>query len=94
MPFAGLGNAVVGVAFTTLLQRRTPEELMGRVSAAADLAIGGAATLSMALGASLVAVVSYRLPFAVVSVVLLATGAQLWRLRHTARPPALVPEHG
>jgi predicted MFS family arabinose efflux permease len=83
MPFAGIGNAVIGVAFNTLLQRRTPEALMGRASAAADMVIGGAATLSMALGATLVAFVDYREVFAVISVVVLVTGGLLWRVRQS-----------
>jgi MFS family permease len=87
MPFSGLANAAVGVGFTTLLQRRTPEPLMGRVTAAADMAIGGAATVSMALGATLVAFVSYQLLFAIISVVLFATGFRLWRRRHADREP-------
>jgi MFS family permease len=104
MPFAGIGNTIVGIAFTTLLQRRTPGTLMGRVSAAADMAIGGAAALSMALGATLVAFIDYRLMFAVISVVLLITSGQLWRVRQSdriARTPApihptteVVADHG
>jgi MFS family permease len=106
MPFAGIGNAVSAVAFNTLLQRRTPDSLMGRASAAADMVIGGAATLSMALGATLAAVVDYRLVFAVISVVVLVTGGLLWRARQsdptipvpTAAPidraRELVGEHG
>lgn len=94
MPFAGIGNTIVGIAYNTLLQRRTPDPLMGRASAAADMAIGGAQTLSMALGATLVAFVDYRLMFAVVSVVLLITGGQLWRIRQserTAPAPSTAP---
>jgi len=36
MPFSGLGNTLIGVAFTTLLRRRTPDPADRRVSAAAD----------------------------------------------------------
>jgi MFS family permease len=91
MPFAGIGNTVVGVAFGTLLQRLTPGPLMGRVSAAADMVIGGTATLSMALGATLVAFVDYRLMFAIISVVLLVGGGQLWRTRGAHRPASAPP---
>jgi len=58
---------------------RTPDLLIGRVSAAADMAIGGAATVSMALGATLVNFVGYRFIFATAAVVLLTTGTHLWR---------------
>jgi MFS family permease len=87
MPFSGLGNTLIGVAFTTLLQRRTPDPLIGRVCAAADMAIGGAATASMALGAALINVVDYRFIFATAAMVLLTTGTKLWhdrRNRHTS----------
>jgi MFS family permease len=90
MPFSGLGNTLIGVAFTTLLQRRTPDLLIGRVSAAADMAIGGAATASMALGATLINFVDYRFVFATAAVVLLATGTSLW---HGRRSPADKPAH-
>jgi MFS family permease len=94
MPFAGVGNAIVGVAFNTLLQRRTPDALMGRASAAADMVIGGAATVSMALGATVVAFVDYRLVFAAISTVVLATGGLLWRVRQsdpTGPTPSTAP---
>jgi predicted MFS family arabinose efflux permease len=79
MPFSGAGNTLIGVAFTTLLQRRTPDPLIGRVTAAADMAIGGAATVSMALGATLINFVDYRFIFAAAATVLLASGTRLWR---------------
>jgi MFS family permease len=81
MPFSGVGNALISVAFSTLLQRRTPDLLIGRVSAAADMAIGGAATVSMAIGATLVNFVDYRFIFATAAVVLFTTGTHLWRNR-------------
>jgi len=87
MPFSGLGNTLIGVAFTTLLQRRTPDLLIGRVSAAADMAIGGAATVSMALGATLINFVDYRFIFATAAVVVLAAGTHLWRNRKTSNQP-------
>jgi len=92
MPFSGVGNTLIGVAFTTLLQRRTPDLLIGRVSAAADMAIGGAATVSMALGATLINFVDYRFIFATAAVVLLATGTQLWRDRRTTATAQVVPD--
>jgi MFS family permease len=95
MPFAGLGNTVVGIAFGTLLQRRTPGPLIGRVSAAADMAISGAAALSMAVGATLVAFVDYRVVFAVDSAALLSTAGGLWLADHRRTvaeplPPAAI----
>jgi MFS family permease len=91
MPFAGVGNAAASVAFGTLLQRRTPGPLMGRVSAAADMVLGGAMTLSMAAGAALIAVADYRPIFAVISAVLIACGLLLWRAGGDDERPDPVP---
>jgi len=43
------------------------------------MAIGGAATVSMALGATLINFVDYRFIFAAAATVLLAAGTRLWR---------------
>jgi hypothetical protein len=45
----------------TAVQVRTPLRLQGRVASAADVLISTPQTLSIALGAALVAVVDYRL---------------------------------
>ena len=80
---SGVGNAVGFVAFSTLLQRRTSGPLIGRVSAASDVAIGGAQTASMATGATLIAFVDFRVMFAVIAVTLLVCAATLaWTSRH------------
>src|SRR5215475_2319767 len=94
MPFSGLANTAGFVAYSTLLQRRTPGPLMGRVSAATDMVIGAAQTLSMAAGASLIAILDYKLMFAVISAALLANSALLWRRRvqGTPQPPAVPAE--
>ncbi len=84
MPVSGIGNGVCFVAFSTLTQRRTPGPLMGRVSAATDMVVGGAQTLSMVVGVSIVAVVSFRYVFGVIAVVLLAVGGWLWVTRRTS----------
>jgi MFS family permease len=83
MPFAGVGNAVGFVAFSTLLQRRTAGPLIGRVSAASDVAIGGAQTVSMATGATLIGFVDFRVMFAVIAEALLVcAGTLAWTSRH------------
>ena len=81
MPIAGLANTAAFVSYNTLLQRRTPGPIMGRVSAATDMVIGTAQTLSMAAGASLIAIVNYKIMFAVIAVALLTNGAVLWHRR-------------
>ena len=56
----GLGLPWIIVAMLTLLQRSTPANLQGRAFAASELALGAPQTLSIALGAALVALVDYR----------------------------------
>jgi len=55
---AALPPIMVGI--NTSLQRRTPRELQGRVSAGFDLLTSVPYTLSIALGAVLVGLVAYR----------------------------------
>jgi MFS family permease len=64
----GLGLPWVIVGLTTVFQRMTPSNLQGRTFAAVDVLIGLPQTVSIAIGAGLVAVVDYRL-------MLLAMGA-------------------
>jgi MFS family permease len=79
-----IGFALLGVSITwiivgiiTLLQRSTPAELMGRTSAAFSFAYSVPQTLAIALGASLVAVVSYQILLVVVLLVMLCAAAYL-----------------
>ncbi len=74
----GFGASLTIVGFNTLLQRSTPQALMGRVTAATDALIGGPAALATAAGALAVSVVDYRLLFASTGFVLLATGLAVW----------------
>lgn len=94
-----LGTVVLGfalppfiVALNTLLQRRTPQRLMGRVSAAADVLLGTPQAGSIALGALLVTVLSYRSIFWLSAAVILAAAAYLtWALhRESARAPLVL----
>ena len=47
-------------ALVTLLQRSTPWPLQGRTFSASEFAFGAPQTLSIALGAALVALIDYR----------------------------------
>jgi hypothetical protein len=58
---AGFGISWLIVGLMTALQVRTPLRLQGRVASAADVLISTPQTVSIALGAALVAVVDYRL---------------------------------
>jgi MFS family permease len=70
------------VALYTLVQRRTPIALQGRVYSAFDTLIGVPQTVSIAVGAGLIALVDYRLLLAfaalmgVVAAVYLLTGGE------------------
>ncbi len=95
---AGAGISWVIVGLVTGLQVRTPLRLQGRVSSAADLLISTPQTLSIALGAALIAVVDYRLLVVVEAVAVAASGAYLLSRRTEPIPaaptaaPTLSPE--
>jgi MFS family permease len=76
---AALGLCIVwiNVGAVTLIQRRTPGALLGRVDAAINLAITVPQAGSIALGAALIAVVNYRLLLLVMAVVLIASAGYL-----------------
>ena len=73
----GYALPVFIVAFTTLMQLRTPNRLMGRVSAAADVVIGTPQAVSIAMGALLVSLISYRTIYWISAVVILGSAAYL-----------------
>jgi Na+/melibiose symporter-like transporter len=71
----------------TFIQRSTPSQLQGRVSATVDLLVSTPQSLSIAAGAALLAVVGYQVLLAVVAVV--SFGAGLWLItRSGQRLPA------
>lgn len=70
----GLTLPVVFVAFTTLQQRRTPTALMGRVAAAVEVLLGVPQAFSLAGGAGLVVVLSYRVIWAGMATVIVLGG--------------------
>jgi MFS family permease len=90
---AGVGIAWAVVALATSYQRRSPAELQGRVSAAANMLFSVPQTISIALGAVLVTVIDYRLEIAIMSVcTLVAATYLLTRSRDDAATrPAAVP---
>jgi Na+/melibiose symporter-like transporter len=92
MPVAGLANTVAFVSYSTMLQRRTPGAIMGRVSAAANMVTGASQTLSMAAGAAIIAVVDFRTLFAVITAALLINGALLSRRGRMAHDVTLPEE--
>jgi MFS family permease len=74
---AGLGLAWLIVGWATSIQVRTPGRLQGRVASAADTMISTPQTVSIALGASLISVIDYRVLVAIMAVVLVGCAAYL-----------------
>ncbi|HKU57937.1 MAG TPA: MFS transporter [Gaiellaceae bacterium] len=89
-PIAGVGVAWAIVGYSTALQTRTPLAIQGRVSAAADLTLGVAQTTSIGTGALLATIVDYRILFAVMAAVVLASAGYLVT-RRGAPAPAVEP---
>src|SRR5690606_3854474 len=83
---AGLGVPLLVVSMNTLLQRRTPQHLMGRTVAAVEVAVMVPQTVAIGAGAVLVEMVDYRLLFACVAVGVTAAGLYLWTGRRLSSP--------
>jgi MFS family permease len=73
----GLALPLITVGYMTLVQRRTPQAVMGRVSATLSVVFGLPQAISLAVGAALVAVLSYRTLFGVMAAVAFASGLYL-----------------
>jgi len=69
VPF-GVSLPMLFIAFTTLVQRRTPQQIMGRVSTAVEVVMASPQAVSLAVGSMLVALLSYRTIFWVMAVVI------------------------
>lgn len=70
----GFGLPCTFVAFMTLLQKRSPRHLVGRVSAAVEVLMSTPQAVSLAVGSALVSVLSYRTIFWIIAVAI-AVGA-------------------
>jgi Na+/melibiose symporter-like transporter len=90
IPIAGFGVSWLIVGLMTAVQVRTPLRLQGRVSSAADLLISTPQTVSIALGAALIAIVDYRLLVVVEAVAVASCGMYLVTRR--AIVPAETPQ--
>ncbi|MEV5690392.1 MFS transporter [Micromonospora globbae] len=83
---AGVSIPLTMVGLHTLVQRRTPPRMLGRVAAATEAVVSGPQALSIAVGALLVGAFDYRLLFLLTGVATLLAGAYLWRARHLTPP--------
>ncbi len=86
----GFALTVFVVAFSTMLQRRTPQRLMGRVSTATDVLLGTPQAASIGLGAVLVGFLTYRTIYWICAAVILASAGYLYSAlrRRPAEPGA------
>lgn len=87
MPVGGFGWTLLLVAANTLTQRRSPDHLVGRVSAAQDGAFTTGQVASLAAGAGLVAVLDSRLIMLGIGVGLLVAAGYLWLGRRIGVEP-------
>ena len=91
----GVSLPLLVVAYMTILQRRTPQRLMGRVSTAAEVVMTVPTAVSLAAGAALVTLVDWRWIFLTIGVTTLAGAGHVgfWlrdELRgRTSEPPPL-----
>ncbi len=69
---SGYALPLTFIAFMTMLQRRTPQPLMGRASAAVETIMGAPQAISLAVGALLVTLLDYHVIFAIMAA---STGA-------------------
>jgi MFS family permease len=83
---SGFGLSILFVGFTTVVQRRTPGPLLGRVSLAAETLTSGPQTISIAIGAMLVSAVDYRLLLTIVLTGMLTGATYLWTGRRLTPP--------
>src|SRR5690606_40247267 len=90
---AGFGLPLVIVAFNTIMQRRAPSELMGRVAAAADALINAPYSLSIGVGAVLVSIMDYRVLFAVMAASMTVVAIWLWAGRSDRKSTRLNSSH-
>ena len=65
------------VAFTTLMQRRSPSHLIGRVSATVDVLLSTPQAISLAVGSLLVSLLDYRTIFWIIAVVMTLGALQI-----------------
>jgi MFS family permease len=87
--FFGAGLPIAVVCITTILQRRTPPEIQGRVFTTFETLTGVPQVLSIAVGAALVSIVDFHVILAVMTVGL--SLAALYAALRLHEPAALAP---
>jgi MFS family permease len=85
----GFSLPLLLIAYTTLVQVRTPQRIMGRVSTALEVVLGTPQAISLAVGALLVSVLDYRVIFAIMALMTAAGATYLGaRMPQQTRVPA------
>jgi MFS family permease len=74
---AGLGIVWAVVSLSTAYQRRSPQQVQGRVAAAANMLLSVPQTVSIAVGAALVLVLDYRIEIVAMGAVFFTAAAYL-----------------
>jgi hypothetical protein len=74
---AGVGIVWAVVSLSTAYQRRSPNQVQGRVAAAANMLFAVPQTIGIAAGAALITLVDFRVEIVTMTVVFLAAGAYL-----------------
>jgi MFS family permease len=87
----GAGLSALMVGYMTLLQRRTADELQGRVFSAAEAMLNVPFAASIGLGAAIITIVSFRVLYVLNGIALLAAGVFLLGTR-VGRPTPPAPE--
>lgn len=82
----GVSLPITFVGMTTLIQRRTPAPLLGRVAAAADALVSGPQAISIGTGALLVGVLDHRLLVVLMALAMAAAASYLWAGRRLSPP--------
>jgi len=77
MAIAGCGIVWAVVALSTAYQRRSPQDVQGRVAAASNMLFSVPQTISIATGAALISVVDYRVEIVVMAVGTVLSAAYL-----------------
>ncbi|WP_101523464.1 MFS transporter [Nocardioides houyundeii] len=84
----GVSLPLMMVSYMTLLQRRTPHALMGRVSTAAEVVLTTPQAISLGMGSLLVVLVDWRIIFALMAVVIAVAAAYVAVLLRAELGPA------
>lgn len=90
---AGIALPLIMVGMHTLLQRCTPQPMLGRVTAAEEALVTGPQSLSIGFGALLVDVVDYRLLFLLMAVAVAGASGYLWAGRGLSTPEDRTQEY-